>query len=300
MEFYFPAAFLLPKFDEEEITHGGFRVIRRRWGVSTFDWATLATKHKLHFPYQVGDVLLGSCNCEFVVAAKDQHAARAEIELLRLGLYLTGRSPFVCPFVSDYSINSYSAINDRESTYHRERLTDERREGPTSPHQIVTMWPVHLTFTCIAIAGSRDVNASDFCAAADTANSFREVIKSSPQAQSYMQALNSAATILPIEQSCLHIWTGLESLFPDVNAELSFRLSILLAQLAENGPSRRAFYERVKRAYSIRSKIAHGSCTDMESAAWTECWNIAIKVGQGILARGVVPKEAALLADLFD
>ena len=62
--YYFPLLFVIPGFSESEMAHPPFRVIKRRWNTSTFDLATLATKHKLHLPYQVMDVLLSRCNLE--------------------------------------------------------------------------------------------------------------------------------------------------------------------------------------------------------------------------------------------
>ena len=59
--FYFPLLFLVPGFPDDAVDTGPFQIAKRRWDTSTFDLATLATKHKLHLPYQAMDVFLSRC-----------------------------------------------------------------------------------------------------------------------------------------------------------------------------------------------------------------------------------------------
>lgn len=51
--FHFPVMALAPGFDESALESPPFRLMRRAWDVSIFDLATLATKHRLHLPYQL-------------------------------------------------------------------------------------------------------------------------------------------------------------------------------------------------------------------------------------------------------
>ena len=90
---------------------------------SLFDFATLATKHRLHLPYQAMDVFLSRCNVELCVSGKQSLAGANEaFQKLRLSLYSSGVSPFLCPFVTTYSINDYSGINSRDSETLRAKM----------------------------------------------------------------------------------------------------------------------------------------------------------------------------------
>ena len=40
----------------------------------------------------------------------------------------------------------------------------------------------------------------------------------------------AAPMILPLSQSVLHIWSAIETLFPDVRMELKFRIALYVAQ----------------------------------------------------------------------
>src|SRR5436305_4974255 len=93
--FYYPLLFLTPDFEELAVEAGGFLLSKRQWQTSTFDLATLATRHKLHLPYQVMDVFLSRCNLEVAVVDCDEvEAATEKLQNLRLALYAEGVSPF--------------------------------------------------------------------------------------------------------------------------------------------------------------------------------------------------------------
>lgn len=286
-------------FRELEVVKNGYSIVPRRWGVSLFDWATLATNHRVRFPYQIGDVLLCTCNCDLSVEAGDIDDAAASLDCLRMGLVLCGISPFICPYMSNFSINEYSAINDRESESLRQRLNDERVGGPVAPAQIVEMWPLNLTLSCVSLPDRFELTQERFHQSAIAAANWKEIQYLSGLARAFARAMLSAPHIVPLSQSLLHVWTGLESLLPEVNSELSFRLAILLAQIGATGPQRRTFSNRVKSAYKIRSRIAHGSQHDVTLDEWRETWSIAIAIGNGILDRGSVPTEESLMADVF-
>ena len=107
--FFYPLLFLVPDFDGPAVDCLPFRVVRRKWETSTFDLATLATKHKLHLPYQVMDVFLSRCNMELWISGKGSFTeANEAFQMLRVSLYSSGVSPFLCPFVTTHSINDYS------------------------------------------------------------------------------------------------------------------------------------------------------------------------------------------------
>src|SRR5688500_10678024 len=104
--YHFPLLFLTPDFDGNEVMQNNIAFVRRRWGVSIFDLATLATKHELNLPYQLMDVFLNRCNLELRVVGEDsQESAMRVFSAVRLGLYAAGMSPFLCPYIATHSIN---------------------------------------------------------------------------------------------------------------------------------------------------------------------------------------------------
>src|SRR3954470_20902765 len=124
--YYFPLLSLIPDFPEAEIERPPFRIAKRRWQTSIFDLATLATKHKLHLPYQVMDVFLSRCNLELCLTEQGSlDEAIATFQAFRLALYTSGLSPFISPFITTHSINEYSGINSRDSEMLREKLDPE-------------------------------------------------------------------------------------------------------------------------------------------------------------------------------
>ena len=58
--YFAPCINVNPGFDDPVIDLDDFRMHRRVWDISTFDLATLATKHKLHIPYQLMDTFLSA------------------------------------------------------------------------------------------------------------------------------------------------------------------------------------------------------------------------------------------------
>jgi hypothetical protein len=109
----------------------------------------------------------------------------------------------------------------------------------------------------------------------------------------------TAPKLMPVEQSLLHIWSGLEALFPSVSAELSFRLALYLAQLLSPNFERRCVYERVRASYSLRSAITHGSSRDISIEDWRQTWSLLMEAVNSTLARGHLPSGKELLEELL-
>src|ERR1039458_5630109 len=148
-------------------TEGQFTFAMRRWETSLFDLASLATKHKLHLPYQLMDVFLGRCNCEVGVGGTDSlNEAKQAFESFRLGLYVRGVSPLICPFITTHSINEYSGINDRGVATLRERLPKGMEVGPTISDIEFEAWPYELSLQCIVLNDRLTLIAEDVKAAA--------------------------------------------------------------------------------------------------------------------------------------
>lgn len=110
------------------------------------------------------------------------------------------------------------------------------------------------------------------------------------------RALVAAPLIAPIAQSFLHLWSAVEAMFPSVSTEVVFRLALYIAQLVE-GPrkgGRRAYARRVRKAYNLRSRVAHGSQTDIELDSWIDSWDITCDVYNAVQVRGRLPSEDEL------
>jgi len=299
-DYFFPALFLVPKFDAPIIERGHYCVAKRRWTTSTFDLATLATKHKLHLPYQFMDVFLSRCNLEICVRQKDSFEdAVAWLRSLKLALYGSGVSPFVTPFGTTHSINDYSGINSRDSESLRAKMPTEMQEGLTSNTGTVEAWPLDLSFQCIVLPDSVAVSETDLSTSCDKALAWLSMIGNHDTLRGFSEAALSTVMIGSLSQSILHMWCAIESLFPSVGAELSFRVSLYLAQLVSHGASRRAYFEKVKKGYSTRSKIAHGSKHEASIEEWKAAWEIVTDTFNALVNRGLLSSEEALLADLL-
>jgi hypothetical protein len=120
--FFFPCLILEPAFEGDTIRVGEVAIHKRLWSTSTFDLATLATKHKLHLAYQIMDVFLSHVNCELEIQAAKIEAATTNAEIFKAMLYLNGTTPFVMSFVTSHSLNAYSGINSRDSEHLVDRL----------------------------------------------------------------------------------------------------------------------------------------------------------------------------------
>lgn len=298
--YFFPILLVIPDFEEPECSCGRFAIRRRLWETSTFDLATLATKHKLHLPYQLMDVLLGSCNSEIVITdIPDLTSALTQINILRLCLYLEDISPFLAPFVATHSINDYSGINSRDSETLRPKLPEGLQKGLTSDSGTVEAWPVELALQCVRISDADRVGVSIFERAAKASERWVQMEKQHPVLSFVRDAAVSAPQLHDRSQSVLHLWCALEALFPRVKQELSFRLALCLAQMNSSGPARRTYFDRVKSSYNTRSKITHGSSKGVGHDDWIIAWGILMDTCRSLLNRGEVTDEDALLASMF-
>jgi hypothetical protein len=112
-------------------------------------------------------------------------------------------------------------------------------------------------------------------------------------------ALITAPQIFDDNSSILHLWQGIESLFPKVSMEVSFRISLLLAQLRKGQYSRLDIYTEIKRRYNYRSKLAHGTKIK-EKEDWKNHYRILLTSLQSILERNDLPTEEALIIELLE
>lgn len=298
--FYFPLLFLVPGFSEDSVEAGPFQIAKRRWETSTFDLATLATKHNLHFSYQTMDVFLSSCNMELRIDNQASlEEAVATFRSFRLALYSTGLSPFISPFVTTYSINDYSGINSRDSDSLRKNLPPGMKKGLTSDTGTLEAWPLELSFQSVIIPDNLDLSAGAVAEAAEKAEVWEALAAAARPLQTIEETANAAPMILPPSQSVLHVWSALEALFPDVNTEVTFRIALNIAQLTESGPARLDVYERVRASYKLRSRITHGSQREVSVEQWRQTWSLLMDSYSAVIRRGYLPAETDLLAELL-
>ncbi|WP_236210849.1 HEPN domain-containing protein [Metapseudomonas otitidis] len=298
--YHFPVLFLTPCFEEPELDLGHFALSKRKWQTSTFDLATLATRHKLHLPYQAMDIFLVHCNLEVRVSAvATVEEAQRKFRALQIALYRAGISPFLSPFITTHSINAYSGINSRDSGLSLDKLPEEMRTGIKSGEDLVEVWPLELSFDCRTINDKRDVSDNVFYDAAKFAEEWLRVAEKNSPLHALESAMTDAPKLSSRAQSILHIWSALESIFPRVTTEASFRVALYMAQLNSNGRDRRDYHKRVKRAYDLRSKIAHGAKSDPGLSDWLEAWSLLTDSVSAIVRRGGLPSEDALLEELL-
>ncbi|NVN84576.1 MAG: hypothetical protein HXX15_00685 [Rhodopseudomonas sp.] len=87
-----------------------------------------------------------------------------------------------------------------------------------------------------------------------------------PAFQNAMQALTSFHCVPFSNTALLIAWSGLEALFK-TDTEISFRLSLYISNYLRKGLERAYLFERLRKSYDVRSKIAHGSSTKVADAS---------------------------------
>lgn len=298
-DFHFPLLFLEPKF-EGEIDCPPFRVVTRKWETSIFDFATLGTKHKIHLPYEIMDIFLRKCNLELCITGQKNHEdATSLFKSWRLALYSAEVSPFLSPFITTYSINAYAGINSRDSDALRAKMYPGMEVGLKSDEGTLEAWPLELMFSCILLPSNLKLDEAVFRAAVERTLVWRRLMEKTKSLAVVEEVANTAPKIISKDQSLLHLWTGLEALFPDVNAEQIFRLSLYLAQLNAQSAERFEYHGEVKASYKVRSGVAHGSKRDISLTDWDKTWQILMDAYKGILRRGAMPSEADLFREIL-
>jgi hypothetical protein len=161
-------------------------------------------------------------------------------------------------------------------------------------------WPHELTFQCAYLPERLRITPQQFQEAVDFSQRWQLAIKVSPSLHAVVSAVTAAPRLGSLPQSILQIWTAIESLLPSVNSEVSFRIALYLTTLCEKSPNRVAFHKHVKSAYTIRSKVAHGTSTKIGLHEWETAWQLVISVAKAIAIRGKLPTEDQLLNEILD
>lgn len=297
MTFYLPLTVLQPAFDGESVVAPPYTVAKRKWEVGTLDLMTLSLHHTLHMPYEAMAVMLADVHCEVAVTGNVSHLEAVDMaRSFRAALYGLRVSPSVVPYVASHSTNDYAGINARNAPTPPASLHEGLRDGITSKTATVEVWPMELYMAAWRLYDRVELTEEKIREAASKATAWRAMAATQKPLVALERALVASPLVAPVEQSILHLWSAIEALFPKVSTEVVFRLALYVAQLVEGqrGGDRRGYARRVRNAYNLRSKIAHGSVTDVDPDVWIDSWDIACDVYNAVHARGRLASEDEL------
>ncbi|MFD5512809.1 hypothetical protein ACFWIB_34340 [Streptomyces sp. NPDC127051] len=302
-EYYAPISGLIPRNINEPAWVEDYGFIPRKWDVSIFDWAELGSKHSLHIPYTMGDMRLKGCNMEVAISAKSIEEAREKILPFHVAMYARGVHPFSVQFISSHSINEYAGICSRKSSYGVDLLPEGMRTGITSSTAHVEVWPAPYTSgSAFSKDGlTRHATPELLTRTVDDVHRWNSLRDKHSVCLFLERVLTSSPCVADPGQSLLHVWTGLESIFPKVQSEVSFRLALYLAQLQAPLGDRQQFFQKTKRSYGDRSKVAHGGELKPKGGVdpWMETWSILTHTIRAMLERGEIPTEEELINELL-
>lgn len=169
--------------------------------------------------------------------------------------------------------------------------------GLTSEAGIVEAWPLELSFQCMAVPDALPITNAKFKEASGKAAVWEQLLARFPQPKAIVDAAGAAPMLATRGQSLLHVWSALEALSPSVSTEVTFRIALYIAQLTSEGADRLSRYERVRAAYSIRSKVAHGARASVTVDEWNQAWGILMDCLNALSQRADLPSERELLSE---
>lgn len=287
----------------EDIEAAPFSLHPSRWEVTIFDLYSLAAQKNDHWRINPGimEIFLRQVSLEVSVNASDYSTATKCLDTLKAMLYLQGMSPTLAPFATSYSLNEYAGINSRSSSHRREKLPEDLRDGITTKDSRVKGWPGELTFS--VLRGERDhynseLDSKSFTQAAEAVTTWQEIEKNYTKASILSAALTRAPLMPNHASSILHIWQALESVFGK-GPELSFRMSLSLAELCWPVASRAEIYAEAKQSYKDRSEITHGKANLVGGKQWMRAWELLAHTIRAILHRKAIPSEDDLFSELL-
>lgn len=290
--YYFPLLFLRPVGEWEPVEDGAFVVARRLWRSRIFDPSSMG---RLHLPTQLVDMMLPRCDIEVGITADSLEAATDLLETFLIGLYAQGVSPTIAPFATTCPMNDYAGMRD-EAVSDGGQATETERLVENAARMEV--WSVNPSLTCHVVSEHAAVDLERIHKAVANSTAWRLLEERHPALRAVRAAAHAAPLLASTDQSLLHVWCALESLFPGVTTEVSFRLGLYLAQLS--GAAQRAeYFKRVKKAYDVRSRVAHGSKRNLTFEEWHQAWSILMTAVSALLQRNALPADELLLAELL-
>ena len=275
---------------------------RREWETSTFDFATLGAKHNLHFSWHLLEIFMKSCQLEFEVHdATNVSTAKQRAATLQAMLYIQGVSAFSMPVVMSHGLRDYSGINFRESDSLRDKLPVELQTGFVSIDGLIEGWLHEPSLGIVGAKAGSIMTEQSFREAALKAEIWPALERKHQRLKVARLALQTAPMIPDQSSSLLHLWQGIESLFPQVAAELSFRLALYISQLCRPIRSNRMdTYQLAKRSYRMRSHAAHGESHKIDAQGWEEARQLLALCLGACLERSDLPSENVLTTELLE
>lgn len=299
--FYFPQLFWVPS-SLEEVHTITFGLHPRRWDVTIFDLYSLAAEnHSIRMPAELMQIFLPNVNIEVSVDAEDYAEAKRLLDILKVMIYLNDIQPTITPFATSHSLNDYAGINSRSSNRLCQKLPEGMRSGITTKDSRVETWPNELIFS--VLRGNRErylneINAEAFVQAAKAVRDWQKIETEYGKASILRAALAKAPLMPDRSSSILHIWQALEAVFGK-GPELSFRMSITLAELCGPVASRAETYAYAKQSYQDRSRITHGKVDFADDEQWVRAWDLLVGAIRAILHRKAIPSEDDLFSKLL-
>lgn len=273
----------------------------RKWNVSVFDWTYLSVTppHRLNAQYQFVDVLTKTCDVSIgLPVAGDHLEAKRRFSALRAMSCALGVEPVIAPFVGTHPLDALSAINgapaDSEDPRHATAALIRSGE------EAVEVWWNQPTLSLLPSGSGLFLSAERAQAADALIDVWVDLCEQVPRLRVLEEVLVNAPVSPSYPQATMSVWGALESLFPSVQSEVTFRVGMYLTQLVRpSGPL--AYLKSVRSAYAQRSKIAHGSVSSRrdEVAAWRGGWNLLCDATLAITRRGGLPTEEDLTREML-
>lgn len=273
----------------------------RKWNVSVFDWTHLAVSppHRLNAPYQLVDLLTKRCDVSIGLGhAEDHSEAKRRFGAFRAMSCALGVEPFWAQFVATHPIDALSAINPvpKDPSDPRHATSVQIRSGK----DVVEVWSNQVTFNLLPSGSDVFLSLESAQDAAELVQPWIDMCEQVPTLRVLEEVLVNAPVSASYPQATMSVWGALESLFPSVQTEVTYRVAMYLTQLVRPADPL-SYLKSVRSAYGQRSRIAHGSRSSRrdEIAAWQGAWMILCDATLAITRRGTLPTEEDLTREML-
>ena len=298
MRYFFPLCSVIADEDVDQIKIDGVYFIRRDAFAHYSDLRPLSenSRHILKVPCEILNIYFNKCNLEVTLEAEDVNEAILKYKCFRALLYSNGITPYISPCVCSHSLDQINSMAENGGM--AILASDSLGCCAKSNSRHLEIYPIDTCFETIMLEGDN----SKTLAVGTAINTIWEFFKlykkytTSHEIRSIIDGMILAPQIPIKEQSLLYIWTVLESLFPQVNSEVSFRMSLYISHLFYKSKDT---YDEVKKSYNIRSRVAHGSVKNISYENWNQTWRILCFVSTYIFINGKIPTEAEIIERIF-
>lgn len=220
------------------------------------------------------------CKMQVVVDALSYEDALSFFYYFKAELYARGVAPFISPIVSNYSFKKLfdkNSINGTEMT--------------------INILEYSLSTAIVMDESEYVLKGSSFINSALNGKKYSRKYKGNVIINNLIKGVLVAPTIKPKEQSYLHIWSVIESVFPYVSSEISFKLSLYISHMSFVKNIR--YYDMVKKSYTTRCKLSHGGLVKLSDEDWMSAWSILLNILQTVLYNGGIFEERQMLEKIF-